>query len=260
MEPSHVGFTFDAGVALVAGGSGGIGAAIVRAFARAGSDVAFSYNRNKEGATQLAAELTPLGRNVEAFQLSLEDGDAVSARIGDIRARHPRIHSVVYAAGPATPIGFVAGLTAEQWVDTFRLDTHACFNLVHAALPVLQEQRGGSITAVTTTQYSRHVPMSALSSAPKAAIESLVQVVAREYGRYGVRANAVRSGWLDGGKFADGIGGQVSEKARQAIIASIPLGALGNPADVANAVVFLSSREARYITGDALSVDGGWKL
>ena len=66
--------------------------------------------------------------------------------------------------------------------------------------------------------------------------------------------------WLDGGKFADGIGGQVSEKARQAIIASIPLGALGNPADVANAVVFLSSREARYITGDALSVDGGWKL
>ena len=260
MEPSHVGFTFDAGVALVAGGSGGIGAAIVRAFAHAGSEVAFSYNRNKDSATRLVAELTTPGRSVEAFQLSLEDGDAVRARIADVRARFARIHSVVYAAGPATPIGFVAGLTAQQWLDTFQLDTHACFNLVHAALPVLQEQRGGSITAVTTTQYSRHVPMSVLSSAPKAAIESLMQVVAREYGRYGVRANSVRSGWLDGGKFADGIGGQVSEKARQAIIASIPLGALGNPADVANAVVFLSSREARYITGDALSVDGGWKL
>jgi len=260
MEPGQVGFTFDAGVALVAGGSGGIGAAIVRAFAHAGSDVAFSYNRNKDAAARLVAELVPLGRKAETFQLSLEDRGAVRARIADVRARLQRIHSVVYAAGPATPIGFVAGLTEEQWVETFRLDTHACFNLVNAALPVLQEQRGGSITAVTTTQYSRHVPMSVLSSAPKAAVESMLQVVAREYGRYGVRANSVRSGWLDGGKFADGIGGQVSDKARQAIIAGIPLGALGNPADVANAVVFLSSREARYITGDALSVDGGWKL
>jgi NAD(P)-dependent dehydrogenase (short-subunit alcohol dehydrogenase family) len=260
MEPGLMGFTFDAGVALVAGGSGGIGAAIARAFAQAGSDVAFSYNRNKDTATQLTAELTSLGRRVEAFQLSLEDGGAVRARIDEVRAHFQRIHSVVYAAGPATPIGFVAGLTEEQWVDTFRLDTHACFNLVNAVLPTLQEQRGGSITAVTTTQYSRHVPMSVLSSAPKAAVESMLQVVAREYGRYGVRANSVRSGWLDGGKFADGIGGQVSEKVRQAIISSIPLGALGSPADVANAVVFLSSRQARYITGDAITVDGGWKL
>jgi 3-oxoacyl-[acyl-carrier protein] reductase len=88
----------------------------------------------------------------------------------------------------------------------------------------------------------------------------MLQVAAREYGRYGVRANAVRSGWLDGGKFADGIGGQVSDKAKQAIVASIPLGMLGQPDDVANAVVFLSSRQARYVTGEALSVDGGWKL
>jgi len=254
------GLSLDAGVALVAGGSGGIGAAIVRAFAHAGSDVAFSYNRNQEAAAKLQGELSAAGSRVEAFQLSLEDAGAVAARVAEVRSRYPRIHSVVYAAGPPTPIGFVAKLSESQWLDTFRLDTHACFNLVHAVLPVLQEQRGSSITAVTTTQYSRHVPMSVLSSAPKAAIESMLQVVAREYGRYGVRANSVRSGWLDGGKFADGIGGQVSDKAKQAIIASIPLGALGAPDDVANAVVFLSSRLARYVTGEALSVDGGWKL
>jgi 3-oxoacyl-[acyl-carrier protein] reductase len=75
-----------------------------------------------------------------------------------------------------------------------------------------------------------------------------------------VRANSVRSGWLAGGKFADGIGGQVSDKAKEAIVATIPLGALGDPSDVAHAVVFLASREARYITGEGLSVDGGWKL
>jgi NAD(P)-dependent dehydrogenase (short-subunit alcohol dehydrogenase family) len=244
----------------VAGGSGGIGAAVVRAFARAGSAVAFSYNRNQAAAAALEAEVTAGGGAAHAFQLALDDPDAVSARVAEVRARHGRIHSVVYAAGPSTPIAFVAKLTTEQWVETFRLDTHACFNLVQRVLPVLQEQRGGSITAVTTTQYSRHVPMSAMSSAPKAAVESLLQVVAREYGRYGVRANSVRSGWLDGGKLADGIGGQVSPQAKQAIIASIPMGALGDPEDVANAVLFLSSRQARYVTGDALSVDGGWKL
>ena len=251
---------FDEGVAFVAGGSGGIGAAITRAMSRAGSDVVFTYYRNRAAADQLVAELAQPGHRVEACQLALEDAAAVAAAIADARARFGRIHSVVYAAGPVTPINFVGGLTDEEWTRTFAHDTHACFHLVHSALPVLKEQKGGSITAVTTTQYSRHVPMSVLSSAPKAAIESMLQVIAREYGRYGVRANAVRSGWLDAGKFADGIGGQVSDKARQAIIASIPLGALGDPADVANAVVFLSSRDARYVTGEALSVDGGWKL
>ena len=108
----------------------------------------------------------------------------------------------------------------DEWTRTFALDTHGCFHLARAALPILKQQKGGSLTAVTTTQFSRHVPMSVLSSAPKAAIESMLQVAAREYGRYGVRANAVRSGWLDGGKFADGIGGQVSDKAKQAIVAS----------------------------------------
>lgn len=255
-----MGFSFDEGIAFVTGGSGGIGAAIVRGFARAGTDVVFTYYRNRDAADRLVAELAGGGRKVEAVQLALEDAAAVATRVAEVRGRHGRVHSVVYAAGPVTPIGFVGNLTEPQWVETFRLDTHACFNLVHAALPVLREQGGGSITAITTTQYSRHVPQSVMSSAPKAAMESMLQVVAREYGRFGIRANSVRSGWLDGGKFADGIGGQVSDKARQAIVAGIPLGRLGDPEEVANAVVFLSAREARYITGEGLSVDGGWKL
>jgi NAD(P)-dependent dehydrogenase (short-subunit alcohol dehydrogenase family) len=251
---------FDAGVALLAGGSGGIGSAIARGLVAAGSDVVFTYYRNQAAAMRLRDELAASGRRVEAIQLALEDAGAVAARLADIRARYERIHSVIYASGPITPINFVGALSTEEWVKTFEHDTHACFHLVNAVLPILKAQKGGSITAVTTTQYARHVPMSVLSSAPKAAIESMLQVAAREYGRYGIRANSVRSGWLDGGKFADGIGGQVTDKAKQAIVATIPLGALGDPADVADAVVFLSSRQARYITGEALSVDGGWKL
>jgi NAD(P)-dependent dehydrogenase (short-subunit alcohol dehydrogenase family) len=251
---------FDPGVAFVAGGSGGIGAAITRALAASGTDVVFTYYRNKDAATQLQNELATGGGRSEAVQLALEDASAVTRLLNQAREQHGSIHSVIYAAGPSLPINFVGEISADDWIKTFAHDTHACFNLVHAALPILRDQKGGSLTAVTTTQFSRHVPMSVLSSAPKAAIESMMQVVAKEYGRFGVRANSVRSGWLAGGKLADGIGGQVQEKAMKAIIAQIPMGALGDPKDIADAVVFLSSRQARYITGDALTVDGGWRL
>ena len=251
---------FNEGVAFVAGGSGGIGAAITRSLAAAGSDVLFTYYRNQDAAKRVLDAAGREGRRVECVQLALEDGAAVARVLEDTRRRFGKIHSVIYAAGPSVPIKYVGQIEETDWVKTFAMDTHACFNLVQAALPILKEQRSGSLTAVTTTQFARHVPMSVLSSAPKAAIESMVQVVAKEYGRFGVRANCVRSGWLAGGKLADGIGGQVQEKAIQAIVAQIPMGALGDPADVAAAVTFLSSREARYITGDALTVDGGWRL
>ena len=254
------GFEFDEGVAFVAGGSGGIGAAIVVALAAAGTDVVFSYHRNQVAADQVIADAQAHGRRIESLQLSLENAGAVAAAMQDIKARFGKIHSVIYAAGPAIPIAFVGATSEQDWLQTFAHDTHACFNLVHAVLPLMKEQRFGSITAITTTQYARHVPMSVLSSAPKAAIESMLQVTAREYGRFGVRANSVRSGWLASGKFADGMGGQVQDKAMQAIIAQIPLGALGFASDVADATVFLSSKQARYITGDALTVDGGWRL
>jgi NAD(P)-dependent dehydrogenase (short-subunit alcohol dehydrogenase family) len=220
----------------------------------------FSFYRNREAATQLQESSARTGRRVESVPLALEDSAAVANALQQARSRCGNIHSVIYAAGPALPISYVAQVAEEDWVRTFAMDTHACFNLVHASLPILKNQRAGSLTAVTTTQYSRHVPMSVLSSAPKAAIESMMQVVAKEYGRFGVRANCVRSGWLAGGKLADGMGGQVQEKAMQAIVSQIPMGALGDPADVAAAVTFLSSKQARYITGDSLTVDGGWRL
>ena len=253
-------FSFNEGVAFVAGGSGGIGAAITEALVAAGTDVVFTYYRNADAAGQVRELAARDGRRVESVQLALQDSAAVQATLEDVASRYGKIHSVIYAAGPTIPINFTGGITEQEWVETFEHDTHACFNLVHSALPILKGQRFGSLTAITTTQFSRHLPLSVLSSAPKAAIESMLQVVAKEYGRYGVRANSVRSGWLAGGKLADGIGGQMDDKAIKAVTAQIPMGALGDPEDVANAVVFLSSQQARYITGDAMTVDGGWRL
>jgi NAD(P)-dependent dehydrogenase (short-subunit alcohol dehydrogenase family) len=248
------------GVALVAGGSGGIGAAIVDAFARAGSAVVFTYHRNEKAAEAVKQLALEHGVEVEYHQLALQDNDATAALLGQVQKKFGEIHSVVYAAGPGIPVNFAGAIKFDDWKATFEHDTHACFSLVHAALPILKAQGGGSICAITTTQASRHLPLSVLSSAPKAAVESLLEVVARENGRYGIRANSVRSGWLAGGKLDSGMDGQMNDEALQKIANQVPLGYLGAPADVANAVVFLASKQGRYINGVNLAVDGGWCL
>jgi NAD(P)-dependent dehydrogenase (short-subunit alcohol dehydrogenase family) len=248
------------GVALVAGGSGGIGAAIVEAFARAGSAVVFTYHRNRDAAHQVCEAAAAHGVAVEYHQLALHDNDATAALLAQVQQKYGAIHSVVYAAGPGIPVNFAGEINFDDWKATFEHDTHACFSLVHAALPILKDQGSGSICAITTTQASRHLPLSVLSSAPKAAVESLLEVVARENGRYGIRANSIRSGWLAGGKLDRGMDGQMNDEALQKIAAQVPLGHLGTPEDVANAVVFLASQQGRYINGVNLAVDGGWCL
>jgi len=251
---------FPGGVAFVAGGSGGIGAAIVDAFARAGSDVVFTYHRNQQAAEQVKATASEHGVDIEFRQLALHEPAAVTESLEAVAGERESIHSVVYAAGPGIPVNFAGNISFDDWQKTFERDTHACFNLVHAALPALRKQGFGSLCAVTTTQATRHLPLSVLSSAPKAAVESLFAVVAKENGRFGIRANCIRSGWLAGGKLEDGMGGQMQEKALKEIESQVPMRALGLPADVANAVVFLASARATYITGVNLAVDGGWCL
>src|SRR5260370_797719 len=201
-------FSFNEGVAFVAGGSDGIGAAIPQAFAAAGSDVLFTYYRNFDAATRVREAAGRDGRRVECRQLALEDSASVAHTLADARSRFGKIHSVIYAAGPSVPINFVGQIRDEDWIKTFAMDTHACFNLVHAALPILKGQGGGSLTAVTTPQFAPHVPMSVLSTAPKAPTESMMQGVAKECGRYGGGGQCVRSGWRGGGQRSDGDGWQ----------------------------------------------------
>jgi len=251
---------FSKGVAFVAGGSGGIGAAIVEEFAKAGSAVVFTYHSNKEAAEQVKTAASGHGVAVEYYQLALHDDIATAQCLQEVHQKYGAIHSIVYAAGPGIPVNFAGKITFADWKKTFEQDTHACFSLVHGALPLLKQQGGGSICAITTTQATRHLPLSVLSSAPKAAVESLLEVVAKENGRYGIRANSIRSGWLAGGKLGKGMDGQMDDKAIQQIAAQVPLGFLGTPEDIAHTTVFLASSKARYISGVNISVDGGWCL
>ena len=247
---------FTQGVAIVTGGSGGIGREIALTLARAGSDVVVTYGRNKAAADEVAAQITAMGRKAEVAPLAIENADEVKAFVDDVMSRHAALHSVVYASGPGLHMELISEITPSGWARVMAVDVNGCFNLVHATLPHVRKAQGAYV-AVITAAVERVPARDIQSAAPKAAIEMLMRGVAKEEGRFGVRANCVGPGWI-----AAGLGQQVIDKeltpdmvAR--IVKAIPLRKMGEARDIADAALFLLSSRARFITAQSLAVDGG---
>lgn len=251
---------FPDGVALVVGGSGGIGGAICRCLAMRGTDVALTYRGNLKAAEETAAEVEKLGRKATVHRVSLENVEQVKALIASVVEEHGTLHSVVHAAGSSIDQPYISKVTPELWREVFDNDVHGFFNVVHAALPHLRESKG-SFVFVSSAGLRRFAPGDVLSIAPKAAIESLLQGVAREEGRYGVRANCVAVAVVDAGMFPKLVeSGELSQEWLNAAIKNTPLRRFAKPEEVAEAAVFLSSNRAAYITGQTIFVDGGYTI
>lgn len=256
---------FPSGVAFVAGGSGGIGGAVVEAFARAGSDVVFTYRNGADRAEAVQARAAAHGVNVEARQVLLEEPSSLEQVLTEIATSGRKIHSFVYASGPRVTVGYVSELDVDSWRHIFEHDTIACFSFTKAAIAFLKahpvgDKSAGSITAITSSQRFRPETRGVLSASPKAAIEALYMAVAKENARFGIRANIIQSGWVAAGQIGDSMEGQLSEEAMKSIVAQIPLHRLGTPAEVAEGVVFVSSARASFVTGATLVIDGGMHL
>lgn len=250
---------FTGQVVVVIGGSGGIGQAIAELAALRGADVALTFRHNRAAGEGLAQKISDTGRRALALPLDLTDADGVSAVLAEFAQALGRIDAVICAAGPDLPQPAIRDVTAQQWRDIVLADMAGVFHLVSASLPHLRESQG-ALVALSSAGVRRYPPGDILSVAPKAAVEALIRGVAREEGRHGVRANAVAVGVIEAGQFLRLKGEAFSEKWERAAKRNTALKRFGRAEELAEAVLFLASRRSSYITGQVVSVDGGYSL
>ncbi len=250
---------FPKGSAIVIGGSGGIGESVCKNFISNNVPVIFTYFKNEENASMLVKEISENGGIIESHQLSLTDRIKVENFFEEIKNSKVKVHSIVNATGADIRMRWINSLTYEEWEEVMHNDSDGFFNLVKSSLPLLKEN-GGSYTTISSIGLSRWPTKDVLSVAPKAVIDALITGLAREEGRNGIRANSVQLGIIEAGIFLRIKDTEYDERYIEAAKNNTALKRLGSAEDVSDAVIFLSSNRANYITGQTIYLDGGFRI
>ena len=248
---------FPEGSAVVIGGSGGIGSSICKTFAAHGVPVIFSYHGNETAANNLKKEILDYGGIISSKRLSINNKTEVESFFKELEEE--RIHSIVNATGSDIRMKWINELSYEEWDDVMRTDADGFFNIIKNSLPILRKF-GGSYTTLSSIGLSRWPAKDVLSVAPKAAIDALINGIAKEEGRNNIRANSIQLGIIEAGIFLRIKGKDYDERYIEAAKNNTALKKLGEAQDVADAVIFLASDRAKYITGQTLYLDGGYRI
>ncbi len=243
---------FEGQVVVITGGNRGIGASIVQQFLEEGAKVAILSRRD------ISAFLIPLQRqsyHVEAIETVITDAQRVKDAVARVIEMWGRIDIVVNNAA-AISREPVTAMSLESWHSVIDVNVNAPFYLCHAVIPYLIEQGSGTIVNMSSVAAK----VGDLTAAPvygtsKGAVTTLTRSLARQLAPYKIRVNAVAPHAI-----VTEMSGQWSEEKRASVIATIPLGRMGEAREVASVVLFLASEEATFITGETINVNGGYLM
>ncbi|EGK13474.1 3-oxoacyl-[acyl-carrier-protein] reductase [Kroppenstedtia eburnea] len=238
-------------VAMVTGGSRGIGRAISTALAEAGADVAVIYAGNRDAAEETADRIREAGRQAAVIQADVSDAGQVDSAVKEVLKTFGRIDILVNNAG-ITRDNLMLRMKEEDWDRVVDTNLKGVFLCIKAVTRPMLKQRAGRIINISSVVGISGNPGQANYVAAKAGVIGLTKSAAKELASRGITVNAVAPGFIETDMTA-----QLGEEVRGELMSQIPLSRLGKPEDVAGAVRFLASDAAGYITGQTLHVDGG---
>jgi NAD(P)-dependent dehydrogenase (short-subunit alcohol dehydrogenase family) len=240
-------------VVLITGGLTGIGRAAAVAFAKKGAKVVVAGRRDDAG-KELVEELRTTGAEAEFINTDVRKEDDVRALVDKTVARFGRLDVAVNNAGSEGVVGPITDQTAESYAATFDTNVLGVILSMKHEVRVMQGQGSGSIINISSTYGHEGSPGASVYVGSKHAVEGITKSVALEIAKWGIRVNAVAPGPTDTGmltRFTK------TPENKAGLVAEIPLGRLGRSEELANAIVFIGSDEASFITGDIINVDGG---
>ena len=237
--------------ALVSGGARGIGRAIVLRLAGQGADVAFSYRGNADAAAETVAAVEALGRRALAIQADVKDPAAADGVVKQTLETFGKVDILVNNAG-ITRDDLIMRMSVDAWREVLETNLFGAFYMTKAVTRPMLKAKGGRIINITSVSGQAGQTGQANYSSAKAGLIGLTKATARELASRGITANAVAPGFVLTELTQD-----LPEALQAEIVARTPLGRFGTTEEIANAVAFLASDEAAFITGQVLAVDGG---
>lgn len=241
-------------VALVTGASRGIGKAIALRFAAEGANIAFTDLKEDENMAALVKELESLGVKAKGYASNAANTEETEKTVARIAQDFGRIDILVNNAG-ITKDGLLLRMTEDQWDAVINVNLKSVFNFTKAVAPIMSSQRAGSIINMSSVVGVSGNAGQTNYSASKAGIIGFTKSVAKEFGKRGIRSNAIAPGFIITDMTA-----QLSEEVRKEWAAKIPLHRGGTPEDVANVCLFLASDMSSYVSGQVLHVCGGMNM
>ena len=240
--------------ALITGAARGIGKAIALKFAAEGANIAFTDLVIDENGKATEAEITALGVKAKGYASNAADFAQTEDVVKLVKEEFGSVDILVNNAG-ITKDGLMLRMSEAQWDAVIAVNLKSAFNFIHACMPVMMRQRGGSIINMASVVGVHGNAGQANYAASKAGLIALAKSVGQEMGPKGIRANAIAPGFID-----TAMTQQLSDKVREEWVSKIPLRRGGTVDDIANCAVFLASDMSSYISGQVIQVDGGMNM